>query len=106
MKDDLNIADDRRKLQERMKLWTQGLDGLEVSPLLSYGGDNLNMEITYTPVAMPYQKIYDGGEWYPCLIIDGPDPLGYGGGCVVLDAKRALEVLEFLQKHKTVLEQM
>ena len=56
--------------------------------------------------ALERQKHYDHGQWRPCLIIDGPDSDGYTGHRIVLDAPRALKLIEFLQQHKSVFEAM
>ncbi len=71
----------------------------------SYEGDNLALHFTATPESLPYQAIYHGGQWHPCLIIEGPDTNGYNlASRVVVDAPRALKLLEFLQHHKSELE--
>ena len=75
-------------------------------PQMEHKSDNLEICVTHDPKTVPYQKHYDHGQWRPCLIIDGPDSDGYTGHRIVLDAPRALKLIEFLQQHKSVFEAM
>ena len=73
----------------------------------AHSSDNLYIELSTEPKSQPYQEHYDGGQWQPCLRIEGPNMGGYyRGSRLILDAPRALELLAFLKQHKSTLEQL
>lgn len=73
----------------------------------TYSDEHLELCFIPHPDVEPFQEIYHGGTWEPCLIIEGPDTGGYSkNGRVVCDAPGALKLLEFLELHKYDLKRL
>lgn len=74
--------------------------------MLRNGTPMLELTFTDAPEERPFQPIYWGGTWNPCLIIDGVDEKGYTGRTVVCDAIGALHLLNYLKKHEDAITKL